>query len=165
MTIQEKIQAILTKFGQDSVEELKRRHIEAGQKATGNAINSFVYDVIVQGYDVAMKIKGAVYSDNLDNGTPAGHMPSIEKIKKWIDAKGVFGVLDDRKKTSLAYAIGNKIKQSGTYHYRTGRTYKGATQPISSVFEKVKMEKLISEITFAIIPVVSSEIINQYKKK
>jgi len=169
MTIQERIQTILNKFGQDSVSELKRQHVDAGQKATGNALRSFAYDVVVEGYDVALKIKGASYSEQLDKGRGptqnSGSGQLVEAIKAWIDAKGVFGVLEEKKKTSLAWAISKTIHEKGTYQYRTGHTYNGATNPISSVFEKVRMEQLINEITFAVIPVVTSDIINQYKQK
>lgn len=168
MTIQQQIEQILAKFGADSVERLRANHIAAGQKASGRTLAAFAYNVAVNGYDVAMQVTGPEYTGALDKGrkptTQSGGGVLVDRIKQWITDKGVFGALNDKEQTSLAYAISTKIHKSGTYQYRTGRTFNGATNPVSSAFDKAQIQKLVAEISFAIMPTITSEIINQYKK-
>lgn len=168
MTIQQQIEQILAKFGADSVERLRANHIAAGQKASGRTLAAFAYNVAVNGYDVAMQVTGPEYTGALESGrkpTKAGGDGYLyTKIYWWVKEKGVFDFANDKERKSLAYAITQKIHKEGTYHYINGKTKNGATNPVSSAFDKAQIQKLLAEISFAIMPTITSEIINQYKK-
>ncbi len=170
MLVIEKIKQVLTEFDVESIELLKKFHIEAGQKASGRTLESFVYDVAINGFDVVSTISGPGYTGALNYGrgtTKAGGSGVVLKnIKQWISDKGVFGILDEKKKTSLAYAITKTIHAKGTYQFRnSGTTQKGVTNPISKAFDTLRLERLKEQITFSILPIISSEVINEFKKQ
>lgn len=93
-------------------------------------------------------IKGYTYLA----GRGAGKMPPIDKIKKWIDQKGIQSINKNITTTSLAWAIAKKIAKKGTNKKYHLKVYEEVITPerIDEVIKKVSefnVNKFIDDIT------------------
>lgn len=64
-------------------------------------------------------IDGRDYTENLANGVEPGNRPEIEPLEKWVKAKLH---LSGKVAKGVAFAIANKIEESGTSWYKKGGT-------------------------------------------
>tara|TARA_R110000850_G_scaffold7780_10_gene28530 strand:- start:805 stop:1266 length:462 start_codon:yes stop_codon:yes gene_type:complete len=95
------------------VEELKAKHIELGQKASGKWIESL--EVVVSGGKGI--IYGTGYTQYLTKGRTPGARPPINPLKEW--AKVKLGV-SDKEALNVAFAVATKIANEGTDIYKSG---------------------------------------------
>ena len=134
---------LLQKWGQIYVTLLKEKHIEAGQKATGQSLSEFGYEATENKLDVF----GGDNTEYLERGRGSGAFPPVNDIYKWAEAKGIFiSIEKEYQKRGIAYIIARSIAERGSYLFRTGKTYAGVSNPISSIFTTQLEEKMIEEI-------------------
>lgn len=158
---------ILTEFGQQSVDWLREKHLEAGQKASGNTYDSFKFEVKQDDEAFTLNITGADTVQWLESGRGRGGIPRnwTEIMTKWISDKGISGQFkSEQEKKSFIYLVGRKISQEGNLQYRTGKTFSGQSNPISSAFHEQELEKLKVRLLSALTKTIKSDIIVEYKK-
>jgi hypothetical protein len=157
----------LKAFDTESVELLKKYHIEAGQKASGKTLAAFGSKEEIEGTTVRGLVFGAEHTGALEYGrkptTQSGGGVLYNHIYEWVKDKG-FNYRDDRQRKSIAYAITKTIHEKGTYQFRSGTTYNGFKNPISKAFEKARIMKLQNDISEGMKPVISSEVLKQFKQ-
>ena len=95
------------------VEDLKAKHIELGQKATGKWVESL--EVIVD--DGKGVIYGTDYTTHIVHGRPSGARPPIAPLEEWVQAK--LG-LQGKEALNVAFAVATKIAKEGTETHKIG---------------------------------------------
>jgi hypothetical protein len=156
----------LTEWAQEIVKELKQNHIDAGQVASGDTLKAFGYKIKESNGSIILYIEGAEHIEFNDRGRGPGKQSPVDDIKQWIKDKGLkskFNIKNDSGLRSVAFAIAKKHGEEGSFQHRNGRTFKGKSKPVSSAFTDAKMNKLNSRLGQAIIPVLKSEILEQFK--
>ncbi len=129
-------------------EDLKKKHIELGQKASGDWVNSI--EVHVQGGRGV--ILGNDYTKYLTKGRSVGKQPPIKPLEKWVNNKlGITG----KDARSVAFAVAFKIGDKGTKIYQE----KG-----SDLIDGVITEKRINKIKEKLRDVVLVEINEDLKR-
>jgi hypothetical protein len=95
------------------VEELKAKHIELGQKASGKWVESLRVEVSNgNGF-----IYAEDYTEYLTKGRPSGKRPPISPIEEWVKVKlGKTG----KEALNIAFAVATKIGKEGTEIYKDG---------------------------------------------
>ena len=160
---------VLKNFNTESVELLKKYHIEAGQKATGKTLEAFRSEQSIEGYSAISKVFGAEHVGALEYGrkptASGGNGVVYNQIYEWVKNKGVFDYKDEAERKSLAYAITRKIHQLGTYQYRNQKTYNGFTNPISKAFQQGRLDELKKRLGSGLAPEITSEVLTQFKTK
>jgi hypothetical protein len=150
-------------FGAETVEKLKQAHINAGQEASGETLESFKYDVIEADGKILISISGSDYVEFTDRGRGGGGMTPVESLEKWISDKGVFGALTETETKSLAWAIAKTHAASGSYQNRNNKTYNGTQSPVFSDMVLEDTAKLVKELGLALTSSIQSGIIEQYR--
>lgn len=159
---------IFNEFGEQAVEWLREKHLEAGQKASGETYDSFKFEVTQNDEAFTLEISGAATVQWLNSGRGRGGIPRNwnEIMSKWINDKGISGQFkNEQEKKSFIYLVGRKMRQEGNYQFRTGRTFKGGSEPISSAFHEQEFEKLKTQIKIALTSGIKSDVINEFKKE
>lgn len=154
-------------WAKEIVEELKRLHIDAGQVASGETLKQFGFRVEQGSGEIKLYIEGAEHVEYLDRGRGTGKQTPTDDLIDWIKAKGLkskWNLSTQSKLKSAAFAIARKHSIEGSYQHRTGKTYKGASKPISNAFQDEKINRLNQSLTTALIPRIQSTIIEQFKK-
>ena len=155
---------ILNKFGAERVETLKRLHVEAGQKASGKALQSFDFKTAKLDTGVRLLIGGAKHSYFLEHGRGRGGFPPPDKIRQWIRDKGLAGQFDkEYKLNSFAYLIGKKIAEQGSKLSRTGKTETGHSGMISKAFDEETINQLSKQLTEILGIEIKSSVIKELK--
>lgn len=95
------------------VDVITTRHKELGMKATGDWLNSIEYKI----NDNTGYLIGFDYTKYLVEGREPGKRPPIDPIEEWVKAK--FGITGKQSR-SVAFAVANKIADSGTTWYQKG---------------------------------------------
>ena len=129
-TIQKSLEIELDKL----IEDLKAKHIELGQKATGNWIDSLTQKTT--------QTKGTLYAQDytqfLTKGRPPGKRPPITPLEKWVQVKlGLSG----RQALGAAFAIANKIEAEGTTIFK-----QGGTDLVDGVITKNRIQEITDNI-------------------
>ena len=152
---------ILDEFGTESIEKLRAKHMEAGQKASGKAYDGFIYEIKETATGLKIDIGGVDYVRYLEHGRGEGKHPPPDKIKQWIRDKGLdVQFQKEYELNSFAYLIGRKIAQEGSLLNRTGSTFNGFNSPVGSAFEKERMEALKVALQKSLNTTIKSDIIN-----
>lgn len=157
---------ILSDFGAESLELLKERHLAAGQKASGNYLESLKAEVKDVEGSLRLTITGAEHSEYTDRGRgPGGSWKFLYvKFLEWGEQKGLKAHFGKAFKTRMYFAAKLTAEQ-GTFHHRTGKTFTGGMErPISGVFEEMRMKKLNEKISASLHMIIQSEIIKQFKQ-
>lgn len=103
----------VTNLGGEMLQKIRKRHIDAGQKATGKTIGSFHITPTGQGFQLV----GWKYAGTYEEGRKPGSMPPPAALIEWARAKGItFDSDADAKRWAFALAL--KIKREGTKRYR-----------------------------------------------
>jgi len=132
---------ILKKYGNIFTERLKKNHLDAGQKASGNAYAEFGFTA----KENSLVVFGADYVDSLEVGRKSGTAPQQDVIYDWSISKGI-NFETESKRRSFAFLVARKIAESGTLLHRTGKTFSGFEKPISSVFDDKILDEMTKEI-------------------
>jgi hypothetical protein len=155
---------ILRQYGVKKVEDLKQRHIEAGQKAGGEAYEAFKSDIKSEDLSVVLKIMGADYVYYLEHGRGPGKMPPPESLYAGLQSKGLLDQFDkEYKKRGFVFAVGRKIAQEGSYLWRNGQTQTGISSPVWGAFFEGELEQLKNSLSKVIGMDVKSEIVEQWQ--
>lgn len=129
-TIDEALEVELLKI----VEELKQRHIDLGQKASGKWIDSL--EVVVSNG------KGLIYAEHyteyLTKGRKPGRKPPINPIEEWVKVK-----LNKSGKEALniAWAVAIKIGREGTEIHKSG-----GSDLVDGVITEERISKLYDDV-------------------
>lgn len=116
------------------VDELKARHIELGQKATGKWVESL--EVVVSGGKGV--IYGTDYTEYIVKGRSSGKRPPISPLEDWAKAK--LG-LQGKEALNVAFAVSNKIAREGTETYQ-----QGGNDLIDSVITQQRINKMYDNL-------------------
>lgn len=111
-------------------------HLAAGQKASGNAAQSF--KVVIDEGDLSVSLIGAPYTGVLENGRRGGKVPfNMEEILlRWAENKGIY-FKDERDAFRFAHAVKWKIKLLGTDLYIKGGRKDIYTDKIDEVMKQI----------------------------
>lgn len=156
---------ILNRFDTESVELLRKYNKDSGQYTTGKTSDLFSSNEVIEESIVKGFVFGAGYIDSLNEGIKPGTAVPITTLVNWIENKNKFS-LSFKETNSFALNIRNKIFREGSYQYRMGgQTYGGMKNPISKAFEATRIAKLQKDLALGIMPVITSEVLTQFKKQ
>lgn len=109
--------AILKEFGQEFVNLVADKIIEADGIASGEMLNTLDFDVRKEGGHFTVYLKHTDYFPYFDQGTRP-HWPPKDSIIKWIQDKPIYPEADANGKLptveQLAFLISRKISEDGT---------------------------------------------------
>lgn len=97
-------------------EAFKQRILNENHNASGNLMNSMMWEVNESGNHYIITITLPEYAMYLENGTKP-HFPNLDAIKSWIQVKHIVPRANNGKvptTNQLAYLIGRKIAKEGT---------------------------------------------------
>jgi hypothetical protein len=164
--LKKELSAILAAFGEQSVLLLKQSHIDAGQVATGAALEQFTTEQEETESGLKQIIYGSDYVYYLEHGRGPGKFPPLDAIRQWAETKGLCaGLQKEYQKKSIAYLIGRKIANEGSFLFRNKTTFSGFQSPIGSVFNEERMKALSDQLGVAFIPFIQSTILEGYTKE
>lgn len=89
------------------VQELRRTKAVA----SGGLINSLKIDVEKTDDGAIISLAGNDYITFIEKGRKRGKYAPLKPLEKWVRAKGI--ATDQKRVTSIAFAINNKIKREG----------------------------------------------------
>ena len=87
----------------------------SGKRVTGQ----FEKDLSNQITKSNTSVKVELFGNGVLSGRRRGKMPPIENLKQWVLNKGIFGSINDKQASSIAWAIAKTIAKRGTnksYH-------------------------------------------------
>jgi hypothetical protein len=157
------LEQILNDFGAETVALLRKNHEEAGQVASGNALNSFAYELVDNEKIITLTVNGANYSEYLDRGRGTGKQTPVDSLLNWMNEKGVAAAETEAKKKGIAFAIARKHAQEGSLLHRTGRTYNGKQSPITAAIEQERLNVLNRLLEENLIIGIESEALEIYR--
>lgn len=129
---------------EEIVAELKNKHLELNQKASGKWIDSLEVEVSDINNIYKGVIKGEDYTEYLTKGRMPNKKSSEAEIRKWAVWAGKTFIKDWVKAKGLPHdpiAVAYNIAKKGTRIYR-----KGGSDLIDGVLTKERVEKLENEI-------------------
>lgn len=111
------LRQVLNDFGNDFVNLVADKIIEADGIATGEMLNTLDFEVRKENGHFSVYLKHTDYFTYFDKGTEP-HFPPREPIEKWIQDKPIFPEPDDDGRLptveQLAFLIARKISRDGT---------------------------------------------------
>ena len=131
------------------VKELKEKHIELGQKASGKWIETLEVQVS-NGKGI---IYGTDYTQYLTKGRPNGARPPINPLKEW--AKVKLGV-GEKEALNVAFAVATKIAKEGTEIYKDG-----GSDLLDGVITDERVEEMFDNIGKTLRTTISQELIRE----
>lgn len=135
----------------DLAEDIKDKHIQLGQKATGDWEKS----VSVEREEYSVSIWALDYAEYLVNGRAPGGMPPIDPLKRWVQAKlGVGG----KEGESIAWAVAKKIEKEGTNIYPEG------TDLIDGVLTEARFLEIQEKIGQEMNLLIQQDLVRQFKE-
>ena len=129
------------------IEELKIKHIELGQKASGKWIETLEV-VVSNGKGV---IYGTDYTQYLTKGRKPGALPPISPLEEWAKVKlGKTG----KEALNVAWAVAIKISKEGTEIYKDG-----GSDLIEGVITTQRVEQIYDTVGRIVSSSISEEIL------
>ena len=96
-------------------DELKKNLVQELRRtkaiASGDLINSLKIDIEKTDDGAIISLAGNDYITFIEKGRKRGKYAPLKPLEKWVRAKGI--ATDQKKVTSIAFAINNKIKREG----------------------------------------------------
>lgn len=119
-------------------DEIIRRHIDAGEYATGRTSKM----LRVQNTGNGFQLRGWKYTDTYEVGRGPGQRPPMDAILTWMEAKGLTLDKDEGQVVYFAKCICDKIEREGTLRYRNPQSRPDIfTTPIKEMRERLKKEE------------------------
>ncbi len=146
LNITTELDTILREELESIAEDLKQKHIELGQKASGDWVDSV--EVKVQGGHGVILAND--YTKYLTRGRAGGKKPPIDPLEKWVNEKLGIGGKDAR---SVAFAVATKIGKKGTKWY-----IQGGTDLVDGVITEERIRKIKERLGRAVLVEVSEEL-------
>lgn len=137
MTTAEILETELNSLKQDLI----RKHIELGMKASGQWEEELEVVVIQTNAGISGALKGEDYTVQLSEGRAPGKFPPLEDIEAWVESKGLAAIDNEISTSSLAYLIARKIAREGTEYYK-----QGGTDLIESVVTPERIQSIIDKV-------------------
>ncbi len=128
--ISREVDNVLREELESIAKDLKAKHIELGQKASGDWVNSV--EVQVQGGHGVILAND--YTKYIVHGRGAGKQPPIDPLEKWVNDKLRITGKDAR---SVAFAVAFKIGKEGTKTHQ-----EGGSELIDSIITKERIQKI-----------------------
>ena len=153
-----------TEILQIEFDEIKKdlisKHNQLKMKASGNWQESLVVDVRNKSESIVIaRVYGEHYTEQLVNGRKPGKFPPIEAIKKWVIEKGIAGIMEKAKVSSIAFLIARKIAKEGTKYYRDS-----GTDLVSSVYTPERIQSIIDKVSEINITFITNGLVQQLKE-
>ena len=153
MDIEGEIRKALT----DCVGDIKRRHVQAGQRATGRTMNALEVRMRREADAIVGEIWGMPYTGAWETGsrparrkgTAASRESMVQNLKEWCKIRGL--AVDDKQAERLAKYLAWYIKRYGSKLYRNGGRRDIITPAIEATKQTVEQqlglyyEQLITE--------------------
>jgi len=158
------LENIVKQWGDETVKLLKQYHIEAGQKASGNAEKEFKDEISTTDKDINLTILGSDYVEFLDRGRGKGKQTPIDVLLTWMRVKGVAQSLSEQGQRGVAFVIARKHAQEGSIQHRTGTTKNGFANPVSKAVDQSRLNALSKLVEDNLIKEVESETLRQFKQ-
>lgn len=161
------IEQMLRQSLEDCVADIRRRHEQVGQKATGRTMDALEVRLRTEGERIIGEIWGRPYTGALETGsrparrkgTPAERRQMVESLKEWCRIRGLAGGLTEKQTENLAKFLAWYIKRNGTRLYRQG----GRRDIITPAVEMTK-ERIADELGAYYETLVSGSIENGFFK-
>ena len=152
----------IDKWQKDRIADLKRLHDEAGQRASGQTIESLESSITISGDNAKAKITADEHFGALQYGRSEGKMTPIEVLIDWINDKGLASQFDnERQIESFAWAIAKTHAKDGSFLFREGKTYNGFTDPVLKAFNKEAMKELEEILQGFVLNEMSTEVFRE----
>lgn len=129
------------------VDDIINAYEQSGKKTSGQ----FEELLEVKEKSNGFELFGAAYLA----GRPAGKMPPVEEIERWVKLKGLAPIEETATTSSLAWAIAKKIAREGTRDEASFPIYETILTPqrMDEIIEKVSsfhVQQFVNDITLAI---------------
>ncbi|SNA77375.1 hypothetical protein [Flavobacterium psychrophilum] len=139
--------------------DLIKKHNILKMKASGKWENSLVVNVLdLKDGLIMARVYGEKYTEQLVNGRIPGKFPPIQVIKDWIINKGIAGVMEKAKVSSIAFLIARKIAKEGTKYFKDG-----GTDLVSSVYTPERIQRIIDKVGEINLTYITNGLIEQFK--
>ncbi len=129
------------------VEELKDKHIELGQKASGKWVETLEVEVS-NGRGI---IYGTDYTQYLTKGRKPGKQPPISPIEEWVKIKMR---KSGKEALNTAWAVAIKIGKEGTNIFK-----QGGTDLVDGVITNARVEQMFENVGRVVKPKIADEIL------
>lgn len=103
---------VLTQFGEEEVQRIKKALKDKDAIASGKLYNSIDFVIKENNLEITLEIVAEDYLKWVDEGRRPGKFPPIRKIQKWISDKRIQPKGGISQK-SLGFLIGRKIAKKG----------------------------------------------------
>ncbi len=151
MNITAEIDAILREELESIAKDLQQKHIDLGQKSSGDWVNSI--EVKVQGGHGVILAND--YTKYLTRGRASGKKPPIAPLEKWVNEKlGVSG----KDARGIAFAVAFKIGEEGTKIHQ-----EGGSDLVDGVVTEERIRKIKERIGRAVLVEVNEELLRVFK--
>lgn len=151
------IEGEIRKALNDCVGDIKRRHIQAGQRATGRTMNALEVRMRREADAIIGEIWGMPYTGAWETGsrparrkgTAASRESMVQNLKEWCKIRGL--AVNDEQAQRLAKYLAWYIKRYGSKLYRNGGRRDIITPAIEATKQTVEQqlgiyyEQLITE--------------------
>lgn len=122
------VEDIMRRTLEDCVYDIRRRHVEAGQRVTGRTMDALEARVRREGTTIIGEIWGLPYTGAWETGSrPARRRGSDEErramirhLREWADIRGLTAGMTDSQAQHLASYLAWYIKRYGSRLYREG---------------------------------------------
>lgn len=140
------IEGEIRKALNDCVGDIKRRHIQAGQRATGRTMNALEVRMRREADAVVGEIWGMPYTGAWETGsrparrkgTAASRESMVQNLKEWCKIRGL--AVDDKQAERLAKYLAWYIKRYGSKLYRNGGRRDIITPAIEATKQTVEQQ-------------------------
>lgn len=139
------LERVLNDFGNDFVNYVADKIIEANGIATGEMLNTLDFEVMKENGHYTVYLKHTDYFTYFDEGTEP-HWPPREPIEQWVKDKPIYPEPDGRGNLptveQLAFLIARKISRDGT---EARNVFEAAKQEIIPRYEEKWNEALAQD--------------------
>lgn len=140
------IEGEIRKALNDCVGDIKRRHIQAGQRATGRTMNALEVRMRREADAIVGEIWGMPYTGAWETGsrparrkgTAASRESMVQNLKEWCKIRGL--AVDDKQAERLAKYLAWYIKRYGSKLYRNGGRRDIITPAIEATKQTVEQQ-------------------------
>lgn len=140
------IAQILTKYGQNTVADIRANLQSTGTNASLQTSNSIKYLVHDDGNKITLSVYGKPFVWVVETGRGPRKSTTnygvAQNIRKWMDRKSVGTQLSEAKKDSLAKFLTWRINKEGSALYNKG----GRKDIISNVVNDTLIDKISKEL-------------------
>lgn len=140
------IEGEIRKALNDCVGDIKRRHIQAGQRATGRTMNALEVRMRREADAIVGEIWGLPYTGAWETGsrparrkgTAASRESMVQNLKEWCKIRGL--AVNDEQAQRLAKYLAWYIKRYGSKLYRNGGRRDIITPAIEATKQTVEQQ-------------------------